>query len=75
MPSRNRRLLRHLVSAAALLTALALACCGGAGDYPGSGNAARPSSYFGWGSGWGGNRDWGGGWGAGGLPGDVGGQH
>jgi hypothetical protein len=50
--------LRRLLGAAAVLASLALTGCGARLAPPGYGNDA-PSANFGWGSGWGGNRDWG----------------
>jgi hypothetical protein len=54
---------RRLLAAAAVLASLTLSGCEARRDYSGSGDVAPPSAFFGWGSGWGGNREWGGGWG------------
>jgi hypothetical protein len=66
MTIRQFQPLHRLIAVAAMLVLLALSACKATPTNSGSGYAPPPQVFFGWGSGWGGNRDWGGGWGEGG---------
>jgi hypothetical protein len=63
MTTRQFQPLHRLIAVAAMLALLALSACNGTPIYSGNGYVPQTQVFFGWGSGWGGNRDWGGGWG------------
>ena len=50
----------RLLLAVAIAATLVLSGCGDRPVFSANGTGSSSGNYFGWGSGWGGNRDWGG---------------